>query len=144
MINFIDVWVRRNELVLSALRQNTMMCFQRELGKINFTKQQARLIWIGSQKLNITFDALVFESRLNFDYHIDQLIKPSHLKPGIMHCAGYQKILFKLRSIKGYCISIIILCLCCGDAIYKDSRNATKQALCTSTNVVDLFWVIED
>lgn len=48
MINFIDVWVRRNELVLSALRQNTMMCFQRELGKINFTKQQARLIWIGS------------------------------------------------------------------------------------------------
>lgn len=48
----------------------------------------------------MTFDALVFESSLNFDYHIDQLIKTSHLKPAIMYCAGHQKILFKAKKHK--------------------------------------------
>lgn len=76
------------------------MFLQRKIGKINFTKQQARLIRVWSLKLNITFDTLVFELRPNFDYPIDQLIKTSHVKPGAMCCAGHQKMLSKPRSIK--------------------------------------------
>lgn len=146
MINFIDMWARKNELVPSAFRQKNYHVFPKETWEINFTKQ-ARLIRVWSLKLNIAFDTLVFELRPNFDYPIDQLIKTSHVKPGVMCCAGHQKILSKPRGIKVYCTlnphSRLVLWRC-HLSRQQECHISAELVLRMTVNVMDSFWVVGD